>query len=225
MDVNVTLIKKETHIYRWGIFWWGFFLQHLQQFSASLDLARHFVLNLQSRDRQLIPYTPNNRFKRRHKKKHQKARKTHQHVRNCIGKERTRNQKETSGNVRNCRGQATVKGLNEKCQALEAAKPKVPCVTWKGDVWSPRMSEEYGKWESLGFLGSFYGNYCLSMKMMGNHEYVDHYWRVPRDSLKRFLEPLLGQILNECLWLQTIFGVYPKHEMNSSTKQVGFPTN
>lgn len=90
-------------------------------------------------------------------KKHKKARKTHQHVRNCIGKERTRNQKETSGNVRNCRGQATVKRLNEKCQALEAAKPKVPCVPWKGDFWSPRMSEEHGKWESLGFLGGFMG--------------------------------------------------------------------
>ena len=119
--------------------------------------SRHFVLNLQSRDRQLIPYTPNNRFKRRHKKSKKKARKTHQHVRNCIGKERTRNQKETSGNVRNCRSQATVKRLNEKCQALEAAKPKVPCVPWKGYFWSPRTSEEYGKWESLGFLGGFMG--------------------------------------------------------------------
>ena len=156
-------------------------------------------------------------------KKAKKARKTHQHVRNCIGKERTRNQKETSGNVRNCRSQATVKRLNEKCQALEAAKPKVPCVPWKGYFWSPRTSEEYGKWESLGFLGGF----------MGIIVYLWKWWETT--NMLTIIEGFQGTVWNDfwnlcwdikrvSLFANNIWSL-SKHEMKSSTKQVGFPTN
>ena len=107
-----------------------------------------------------------------------------------------------------------VKRLNEKCQALEAAKPKVPCVPWKGDFWSPRI--EWRTWE-MGISGisrGFYGNYCLSIENDGKPRTC---WPLlkgfQRDSLKRFLEPLLGY-LKECLCLQTIFGVYPNMRWN-----------
>ena len=85
------------------------------------------------------------------------------------------------------------------------------------------LSEEHGKWESLGFLGVF----------MGIIVYLWKWWETT--NMLTIIEGFQGTVWNDfwnlcwdikrvSLFANNIWSL-SKHEMKSSTKQVGFPTN